>query len=181
MNEIVNTQTFLFIKAIEIGILLGMLYDLVRIFRKIIKHPNWLVQIEDILYWGIGIAISFGVLYIHNFANIRFFVFIGMVLGGIFYLSTFSILFMKVATWLIDFLRYIIVYIIKMVLIPIGWLISMIKIPLYFVLSKLRQLNQYKNIQQRKVRRKWYYIQSDVKAGIKVKQNKHIYKIKKND
>ena len=156
MNEIVNTQTLLFIKAVEIGILLGMFYDLIRIFRKIIKHPNWLLQLEDILYWVICMGISFGILYIHNFADIRIFVFIGMILGATLYFCTFSILFMKIATWLIDLIRRIILEIIRIVSIPIKWLIGLIKIPLRLFRHQCQRANQYKKIRVRQMKRGWY-------------------------
>lgn len=181
MNEIVNAQTLLFIRAIEIGILLGMFYDLIRIFRKIIPHPNWLVQIEDITYWLICMFLAFSILYMHNFADIRFFVFIGMILGGIFYLCTFSIMFMKIATWVIELMRQVIAYIIKILLIPIRWIIGLIKIPLRAIDKQCKRAKRYSKGQMKKARRRWYYVQADIKTQIKVKSNKNIYKGKKRD
>lgn len=181
MNEIVNAQTLLFIRAIEIGILLGMFYDLIRIFRKIIPHVNWLVQIEDILYWLFCTFVAFSIFYVHNFADIRFFVFIGMILGGIFYLCTFSIVFMKIAAWFIELMRRIITYIIKLLLIPIRWIIELIKIPLRMLQMQLIRWRKYRRGQVRKAKRKWYYTTADIKTGIKLKSHKNIYNSKKRD
>ena len=181
MNEIVNTQTLLFIKAIEIGILLGMFYDLIRIFRKIIKHPNWMLQLEDALYWMICIAITFGILYVHNFAQLRFFVFVGMILGAILYLCTFSILFMKIATWLINLIQRFILWLVHLVLIPIRWLINLVKIPLHFLGRKWRELMGYRKKKSRQLRRAWYYKEADIRTSIKVKRNKNIYNPPKKD
>ncbi|MGL5674878.1 MAG: spore cortex biosynthesis protein YabQ [Cellulosilyticaceae bacterium] len=181
MNEIVNTQTLLFIRAIEIGILFGMVYDLVRIFRKIIPHPNWLVQLEDSLYWLACMFIGFSILYIHNFAEIRLFVFLGMILGGILYLATFSIVFMKIATWIIEWMRRIIKAIIEAVLVPIRWLIGLIKIPLRFISRQYIRANTYRRKQVKKAGRKWQYIKADMKTEIKVNSNKNIYNNKKTD
>ena len=44
MNQIVSSQARLFITSIEIGIVMGIIFDMVRIDRKIIKHPNFFVQ-----------------------------------------------------------------------------------------------------------------------------------------
>ena len=49
MNQVVSSQAILFITSVEIGILMGVLFDLIRIFRKLLKHPNFLVQVEDML------------------------------------------------------------------------------------------------------------------------------------
>lgn len=172
MNELVNTQTLLFVKCIEIGILMGMLYDLIRIFRKIIKHYNWVVQVEDALYWLGCSFIGFGILYIHNYADIRFFGIIGMVLGGILYLCTFSILFMKVATWVIEWGRRILKYIIHIISIPIRWIISALAIPVRYGCKMLGLANakQKKNIKG--LRRKWYQQKADIKTSVKFKKMK---------
>ena len=181
MNKIVNTQTLLFLKAIEIGILLAMFYDVVRIFRKLIKHSNWLVQIEDGLYWLFCIMIAFSVLYSYNFADLRIFVFIGMLLGSILYLCTLSILFMKIATWCIDLIEKVLRYIIGIVLIPVNWIIYLVKIPLRFMRKQCISANTYGKKKLRKMKRKIYYIKADISTAIKINKNKNIYKTGKKD
>lgn len=78
MNQIVNDQALLFITCIEIGVIIGMFFDIIRILRKLIKHPDFLVQIEDALYWVICALIGFYMLYVNNYGAIRPFVFIGI-------------------------------------------------------------------------------------------------------
>ncbi|MEG0014651.1 MAG: spore cortex biosynthesis protein YabQ [Cellulosilyticaceae bacterium] len=172
MNELVNTQTMLFIKCIEIGILMGMIYDLIRIFRKIINHYNWVVQVEDALYWIICSFIGFAILYMHNYADIRFFGLMGMVLGGIMYLCTLSILFMKVATWVIDLLKKVISYILHILSIPIKWLLTLLSIPLKWMRKSLGIANNRQKQEIRKLRRKWYYKKADIRTAIKIKKEK---------
>lgn len=170
MNEIVTTQTSLFLISIEIGIVLGMLYDLIRIFRKIIKHVVWLVQIEDIVYWISCAFIGFGILYVHNYSQIRFFVFIGMALGALFYFCTFSLLFMKIATWLIEVVKKIIRYIVNLISIPIKLFIKLIKIPIRGILGLLNLVQAYQKMKIREFKRKLYYKQSDFKVFLKLKK-----------
>ena len=172
MNELVNTQTLLFIKCAEIGILMGMIYDLIRIFRKLIKHFDWMVQIEDGIYWICCSFIGFGILYMHNYAEIRFFRIIGMILGGILYLCTFSILFMNIATWVIDWLKKIINYIIHIISIPIKWLISLVKIPIRWMGVKMGLANNARRVQIRKLKRKWYYKKADIRTEFKQRKRK---------
>lgn len=172
MNQVVSTQTLLFITCILIGVIMGMLYDLIRIFRKIIPHSNWIVQIEDTIYWIICALIGFAILYMHNYGQIRFFVFIGIILGSIFYLCTFSIIFMKFATWLIDVIKHIIRTLIHILSIPIRWIISIIKIPIRIITQLTRRWNKYRKWQLKKVQRKVYFKKSDFKSGVKYRTTK---------
>ena len=172
MNQVVNSQTFLFLTCIEIGIIMGMFYDLIRIFRKIIPHPNWLIQLEDTLYWVSGALISFAILYMHNYGKIRFFVFPGMILGGVLYLCTFSIIFMKFATWLIELMKEIINYILHILGIPVKWIMHLVKIPLRIFRRWIRRFNTYRRKEIKKINRKIYYQKSDVRSHLKYSKTK---------
>lgn len=172
MNELVNTQTLLFIKCIQIGILMGMIYDLIRIFRKIINHYNWIVQVEDALYWVVCSFIGFAILYMHNYADIRFFGLFGMILGGIMYLCTFSIIFMKIATWVIDLVKKVISYILHILSIPIRWLIKLACVPLKWIKRCLGTANNKQKQEVRKLRRKWYHKKADIRTSVKIMKEK---------
>lgn len=172
MNELVNTQTLLFIRCIEIGILMGMIYDLIRIFRKIINHYNWVVQVEDALYWLACSFIGFGILYMHNYADIRFFGVVGMILGGIFYLCTFSIVFIKIATWVIDRVKRAINYIVHILSIPLKWLIKTLIIPVKWLGKCLGIANEHQKKEIKKLRRRWYHKKADIRTSIKIRSKK---------
>ncbi len=169
MNQIVSNQTLLFITCIEIGLIMGVFFDLVRIFSKIIKHPNFFVQIEDTLYWVGCALISFYLLYIRNYAAIRPFVFVGMILGGILYFATFSIVFMKMATAVIDYIKKIIAEVIKLLLIPIRIIIKGIKRPLGYMQYKVGVLHNYERREIRKLNRRWYHKKADLLTDYKVR------------
>lgn len=172
MNEIVMTQAMLFVTCIFIGIIMGMLYDLIRIFRKIIPHSNWSVQVEDMIYWITCALIGFAILYMHNYGQIRFFVFIGIILGSVFYFCTFSIIFMKFATWLIELIKHMVRTLVHIVSIPVKWVIGIIKIPIRMLKRLALRWNQYRRWQFKKVQRKMYLKEADLKSGIKYKTTK---------
>lgn len=151
---------------------MGMLYDLIRIFRKIIPHSNWSVQIEDAIYWVVCALTGFSILYMHNYGQIRFFVFIGIILGSVLYFCTFSIIFMKFATWLIDLIKHIIRTLVHILSIPIRWIISIIKIPIRILKQLTIRWNKYRRWQFKKVQRKIYFKKSDFKSGVKYKTTK---------
>lgn len=172
MNAVVNSQTLLFLTCIEIGVIMGMFYDLIRILRKIIPHPNWLIQVEDTLYWISGALIGFAILYMHNYGQIRFFVFLGMLSGAVLYLCTFSIVFMKFATWLIDLMKRVFRYVIHIVSIPLLWIINLIKIPVRGIKMLYKHLNTYRKRQVKKLNRKLYYKNADIRTQLKYHKTK---------
>ncbi len=172
MNQIVSNQSLLFMTCIQIGMIMGVLFDFIRIFRKIIKHPNFLVQLEDFIYWVICALIGFYMLYINNYADIRPFVFIGILLGAILYFVSLSILFMKIATVIINYIKNIIQELIKFIRIPIRAIIKMLKVPLKYVSKKLSTANYYKKRKFRGLKREWYHTKADIRTELKLRRAK---------
>ncbi|MCL2610308.1 MAG: spore cortex biosynthesis protein YabQ [Defluviitaleaceae bacterium] len=80
----------IFLLTIAIGAIIGFLFDITRILRRVIKHKNWVVYLEDSILWLITLVI---VLYfVFNFAEgtIRFFYFWGFTIGGSVYFACIS-------------------------------------------------------------------------------------------
>ncbi|MBO5260437.1 MAG: spore cortex biosynthesis protein YabQ [Agathobacter sp.] len=71
------------------GLILGVLlvagYDLVRVFRRLIRHGILWVSIEDCVYWIVCAVLMFAMLYQNNDGRIRAYIFGAAVLGGILY------------------------------------------------------------------------------------------------
>jgi spore cortex biosynthesis protein YabQ len=151
---------------------MGVLFDFIRISRKIIKHANFLVQIEDLIFWVVCSLVGFYMLYITNYAAVRPFVFIGIVLGAILYFASFSIAFMKIATLVIEYIRAFIKQLIRVLLIPIRWTIKAMTVPLKYVGIKLGFIHNYKKRKLRKLKRKWYYTKAEIRTDIRVIKNK---------
>ena len=168
----INEQAFLFLTCVQTGIIMGMLYDLIRILRKVIHHPNWLVQIEDLLYWITCGCFAFIMVYWENYGQIRVFVFIGILIGALLYFSTASILFMKVANWIIDWTKKVLKKIISFVLIPIKCIIVIIKIPYRYVCRAYGEARKYKRSQVRKARNKWRRRRAQWRAQWKIVKEK---------
>lgn len=164
MNEMVSSQAVLFITSVEVGILVGACFDLTRIARKLIKHPAFFVQLEDLLFWIISGLLGFYMLYVCNYADIRSFVFVGMILGAIFYFASFSIIFMKIATIVINYIKATVKYIWRLVMIPVNALIKFIKIPMAYLRNKKAKLSAEAKARQRIKRRIKYQEQADQKT-----------------
>lgn len=67
-----------------------VLYDLLRIFRRVLPHGVWAVALEDVLYW-IGTALLiFQLLYRENDGAVRGYALLAVASGMVLYHQTFS-------------------------------------------------------------------------------------------
>ena len=72
------------------GVLILVLYDLLRIFRRVVPHGVWSVAAEDILYW-IGTALLiFQLLYRENDGAVRGYALFAVAAGMLLYHQTLS-------------------------------------------------------------------------------------------
>ena len=110
-----GNQTYLFIVFTIVGIIIGILFDIFRILRKSFKTKDIVTYIEDILFWILtGIIILFSM---YRFSNgeLRFFMIIGIIMGTLMYMITFSRYVIKISVFIIKIIKTIIVYPVKVV------------------------------------------------------------------
>lgn len=67
------------------GALITFVYDLIRIFRRIIPHGNVWIGIEDFFFWIWTSLWIFSVLYRENDGSLRLYTILTMALGMIIY------------------------------------------------------------------------------------------------
>ncbi len=168
----INEQAFLFLTCVKTGIIMGMFYDLIRVFRKIIHHPNWAVQIEDLLYWVTCGGFAFTMIYWRNYGEIRSFVFLGVIIGLILYFCTVSILFMKVTTKVINMAKRIINQMIHFILIPIKCIITIICIPITHTRKICARIRIKRQLSKQRLRAKWRNRTVKLKAQLKIIRGK---------
>ena len=110
-----GNQTYLFIVFTIVGIIIGILFDIFRILRKSFKTKDIVTYMEDILFWILtGIIILFSM---YKFSNgeLRFFMIIGIIMGTLMYMITFSKYVIKISVFIINIIKTIIVYPIKVI------------------------------------------------------------------
>lgn len=162
-----SNQAALFFTTVLIGFSIGFLYDWIRIFRNIIKHANFIVQIEDALYW---IAVSIGMFIImlnKNYGEIRAFSICGFFIGMIIYFFTLSHLFMHVSMTVVSFIKKVIIMTVRIILTPVRLILKLLSYPYNIIkgfLSKLHNSNK-------KVLKKY-------KLCAKIKKNKLLRELK---
>lgn len=81
VSETIAGEGSLLLASLCFGAALMMLYDIVRIFRNIVKHGTILMAVEDILYWLLCVVGIFAMLYQENDGLLRWFVLGGVAVG----------------------------------------------------------------------------------------------------
>lgn len=101
------------------GILILILYDILRIFRRVIIHSAAAVGAEDFLYWMFVTFFIFSMLFRENNGAIRWFSVVGISLGMVLYNVTISPFFVKYVSLFFIKVRKIIEKILQFVLKPL--------------------------------------------------------------
>lgn len=153
MNSFVSTQAIIFLLSILNGIFLGFLYDLLRVFRRMIKHPRWLVGLQDLVYWVVCSLIIFMEVFRNNDGNLRGFLCLGVCLGLILYFMTLSKLILAVFMKVYGIILKIVKTLLRIVWLPIKILLK----PIYFIIRKiykyLKKLGKWLIIKYKKGKR----------------------------
>ncbi len=85
VNISILEEARLFVDGFLLGALLVAGYDLIRVFRRLIRHGIIWVSMEDGVYWLVCAVLMFAMLYQNNDGRIRAYIFGAAVLGGIVY------------------------------------------------------------------------------------------------
>ena len=85
MNEEIIMQLQFFAISILWGGIVLLTYDVLRIFRRLKKHGNIMIAIEDILFWIAVSIFIFAMIYQVNDGIIRGFCVMGMAIGMVIY------------------------------------------------------------------------------------------------
>ena len=94
----VQNQAYLFLVFSLTGVEIGIIFDFFRILRRTIKTGNIATYIQDILFWILtGILVLYNIWYFNN-GEIRVYMFLGIIIGTLIYVSTLSNIFVKLFT-----------------------------------------------------------------------------------
>lgn len=103
MASVIYKEAELFGICLLLGMVLALIYDGLRVFRLLFLHQNWLVDLEDLLFWIFTAGFAFSTLFKYNQGTLRGYAFLGMFLGVIFYICTIS-------RWIIFFMECLLPY-----------------------------------------------------------------------
>ena len=102
MSKNIIADLDLWLVSIAAGVCMAFAYDLLRLFRRLVHHGRFAVDVEDLLYWTICFFASFTILYYANNGVIRFVAVLGAALGMLLYSVTIGKIFVKFCYFLIN-------------------------------------------------------------------------------
>ena len=139
-----QNQVYVFFIFILNGFLIGIFFDIFRIFRKSFKTPDIVTYIQDILFWVLtGLIVLFSI-FKFNDGELRSYVFFGMLFGLAVYLLVFSRIFIKISVIIINFIKKVInILIIVPIKYTVKFIKSIFKKPISFVVINLRKCGQF--------------------------------------
>ena len=132
-------QAYLFIIFCATGILIGLIFDIFRIIRKLFKTPDFLTYIEDICFWIISGLILIYSIFIFNNGEIRLYMFIAISLGIITYILTFSRFFVIIGYKFSNFVKKLII---NILIIPLKILNKLLFRPITFIAIHIRNISK---------------------------------------
>ena len=103
MADLIYDELELFVVCLLLGAMLALVYDGVRILRMLFHHWDWVVDVEDLIYWIFTAWMVFRTLFYYNRGALRGYAFLGMFLGVIVYTLTISRLLLFVAKKIVPF------------------------------------------------------------------------------
>ena len=95
-----NENEFL-LHALLMGIFITFVYDLLRIFRRILSHNSFFVSLEDLGFWIYCGAEVFLLMYRESNGMLRWFAVLGALLGMALYKKLISPFFVRYVSWIL--------------------------------------------------------------------------------
>ncbi|MDF2608985.1 MAG: hypothetical protein K0R92_459 [Lachnospiraceae bacterium] len=143
MNEAIFLELRFFGASILWGIILLIIYDFLRIIRRIVKHNSIMIGMQDIIYWLICSILIFRMMYQQNDGIIRGFSILAILLGMIFYHYTISDRLVNLISNSINAILEFICKVLRFICSPFIFLFKKILKILSWVFGKLKKLFNY--------------------------------------
>lgn len=122
MSQNIVSEVSFFLHSFLMGIIITFMYDGFIILRRLIRHSNLLISLEDMIFW-IACAIGvFYMLYEENNGILRWFAVFGAALGMIAYKKSISSLIVNSVSMLIERAFHILFCILRFLLGPVRFL-----------------------------------------------------------
>lgn len=108
------SQFYAFLVTISIGCILGMLFDIYRVFLHAVRPRKFIYHLGDLLFWVIASFVGFTLLLIGNWGEIRLYVVIGIALGLGIYFKVISGYFIYILEKIITLIKKILTLLFRM-------------------------------------------------------------------
>ena len=102
VSPVIAGEGVFMLHSFLLGVIITFIYDLFRIFRRIIPHGWFLLSLEDLVFWVLATAGIFYMLYYENNGMFRWFSVIGAGAGMFLYKKTLSTVLVNFASGAIN-------------------------------------------------------------------------------
>lgn len=123
MSESIIRDNYFLLYSLLLGIAVTILYDMLRIFRRVVKHGNALVSLEDFLYWIVVAICVFYMMHEENNGTLRWFAVLGAAVGMLLYKKLVSRLFVDSVVKMLRFVLKILGKILHVLFTPVRFLL----------------------------------------------------------
>ena len=90
MNISASAQVLVFFAMVLCGVMCGILFDLFRGIRYRRKTSGGVVAVQDLIFWILELILVYAVIFAINYAYVRVFELIALILGSVLYFMTLS-------------------------------------------------------------------------------------------
>lgn len=138
----ITSQAYLFLIFALNGVVIGLLFDFFRILRRSFKTKDIITYIEDIVFWILtGISILY-LIFIFNNGEIRFFMFLGILLGLVLYMLLLSSYIIKINVYIIETIKKIIQKIFRPIVILFDFIKKIFIKPVTFLFINIKNVTK---------------------------------------
>lgn len=116
-----GSENVFLLHAFLMGIFITFVYDLLRIFRRVIPHAAFFVSLEDFAFWIYCGAEVFLLMYHESDGSLRWFAVLGAMAGMFLYKKLISGLFVKYVSLALGWILKILGKILKFLCRPFGF------------------------------------------------------------
>lgn len=114
-----TAETDFILHAFYTGIFITFVYDILRIWRRVLPHPDFLVSIEDMGFWIYCAVKVFLLMYYESNGTLRWFAICSALTGMFLYIKLLSPFWIKYASLILGKFLEILFKILKFVLKPV--------------------------------------------------------------
>lgn len=126
MSPDIVIELYFLLHSFLTGVLITVLYDVLRILRRVIPHNILAVSLEDLFYWIVCSLLIFAMLIQENNGVLRWFAVAGAMTGMFLYKKTLGFLLVKYVSLLLNSLLHL-----------VGSIFGVIIKPLYLVKRRI--------------------------------------------
>jgi spore cortex biosynthesis protein YabQ len=153
MNGAILVELRFFWTSVLWGVALLVIYDFLRIERRLISHNSFFIAVEDLIYWVIASLLIFNMMFQLNDGIIRGFSILAMLLGMLIYHHILSSYIVDITAGILIKIKNVIFAIISFILTPFKFLLKGIKKVFGFITRVIKKLTNILRKTLKKIRK----------------------------